>query len=285
MRIGFIGAGKAGFTLGKYFAENGLPVSGYYSRNPDSAKEASAFTGTNCYKTIGELVKASDMIFLTVPDGAIKDVFVSIEKESVKNKIICHCSGALSAAIFSETDQTNVFGYSIHPLFAISSKYEAFKEISKAFFTIEGHPQYLQKMKFMLESLGNPVQIISNENKVKYHAAAVFASNLVEALVFMGEQLLMQCGFSDEDAKAALMPLFINNCENIGRYGVQKALTGPVERGDLQTVKKHMEALNGNYKQVYRLLSESLTELANKKNDLRDYKAMDAFLKGMDDKL
>ena len=68
MKTGFIGAGKVGFTLGKFFAANNIQVTGYYSRRRESAKEAAAFTGTTVYDSIGELVQDSDAVFLTVPD-------------------------------------------------------------------------------------------------------------------------------------------------------------------------------------------------------------------------
>ena len=71
MRAGFIGAGKVGFTLGKYLAMHGIEISGYYSRTPASAKEAAEFTQSRYYTSIEEITKDSDTLFLTVPDGAI----------------------------------------------------------------------------------------------------------------------------------------------------------------------------------------------------------------------
>ena len=78
MRIGFVGAGKVGFTLGKYMSERNVCVSGYYSRSEESARQASLFTHTKYYETLEELIESSDALFLTVPDGAIEDVWNSI---------------------------------------------------------------------------------------------------------------------------------------------------------------------------------------------------------------
>ena len=79
MKTGFIGAGKVGFTLGKFFcskgstdcteSSNSIKVTGYYSRNTQSAEEAAKFTGTKAFTDIGALIEASDVLFLTVPDG------------------------------------------------------------------------------------------------------------------------------------------------------------------------------------------------------------------------
>ena len=86
MKIGIIGAGKVGFTLGKFFSQGGVRVTGYYSRDPDSAREAAAFTQSSFYGSLQPLIEDSDAIFITVPD------------KEITNKYICHCSGALSAA-------------------------------------------------------------------------------------------------------------------------------------------------------------------------------------------
>lgn len=271
MRIGFIGAGKIGFTLGKYFTEHNAEISGYYSRREESAKEASKFTHTRYYRQLKEIVSASDALFLTCPDDALEEVWNSLRQYSLKGKCICHCSGALSSAVFSEIGQMEAFGYSIHPLFAIHSKTESYREISKAFFTIEGHERYLDYWKDFFESLGNPVRVIAQERKVLYHAAAVFASNLVCALYAEGTKLMEQCGFDGESAEKALAPLFLNNAKSLAELGPKKALTGPLERADLSTIMKHLNTLPKEEKEIYQRLSVSLLEVAELKNPQRNY--------------
>ena len=97
MRIGFIGAGKVGFSLGRYFVENGLTVSGYYSRNIQSRTEASRFTRTKAFDELADLLNSSDTVFITVPDSAIREVYEQIRDIGIAGKLICHCSGAMSA--------------------------------------------------------------------------------------------------------------------------------------------------------------------------------------------
>ena len=163
MRIGFVGAGKVGVTLGKYMSERNVCVSGFYSRSEASAKQASLFTHTKYYRTLADIAESSDALFLTVPDGALEDVWNSLKQYSLTGKFICHCSGAMSSAVFSEIDQMGAFGYSIHPLFAIHSRLQSYQEISQAYFTIEGHPEYLYFWKKFFEDLGNPVRLIDGE--------------------------------------------------------------------------------------------------------------------------
>lgn len=271
MKIGFVGAGKVGFTLGKYFAEHHVDVSGYYSRNALTAKQASDFTHTRYYETLEEITASSDALFLTVPDGAIEEVWNSLKRYSLTGKHICHCSGAMSSAVFSGIGQMGAFGYSIHPLFAVSSKQNSYKEISQAYFTMEGDGEHLGFWRTFFEKLGNPVRVIRAEDKVRYHGAAVFASNLVTGLYEMGVSLLMSCGFDRESGEAALGPLFVNNAVNVAKKGTAAALTGPVERADVTTVAKHLDALAKEEREVYLRISAELLKIARRRNPDRDY--------------
>ncbi len=279
MRIGFIGAGKVGFTLGKYFTVHNADVSGYYSKSETSAKAAAEFTHTRYYLSLNEIINDSDALFLTCPDGEIENVWNSIKRYSLTGKVICHCSGALSCAVFSEISQMGAFGYSIHPFFAISSKENSYKEISKAYITIEGDEKYLNYWETFFAKMGNSVKIISGEKKVLYHSAAVFASNLICALFEESIKLLKDCGFDEEQAREAVSPIFLNNAASLVKMGAVKALTGPVERNDAATVQKHLEVLSGDEKRIYRLLSGVLTDIAKIKNPDNNYDELRGLLK------
>ncbi len=283
MNIGFIGAGKAGCSLGRYFKECGLEVTGYYSRNLESARSASEFTDTTCFTSVGAVVDKSDIIFLTVPDGEIESVWNEVKNFSIRLKIICHCSGALSSAVFSQNDKASAACgascYSVHPLLAIRSRTESYEELSQAFFTIEGDEDRMKDVRHIFACTGNEVQVISARDKEKYHAGAVFVSNHVAALMEIGTSLLQECGFERERAEQVLQPLFLNNCQGIARDGVTEALTGPVERGDVSTVAKHLGCLEGEQRKLYTLLSEQLLQIAVRKHPERDYMELESFLK------
>lgn len=280
MKIGFIGAGKVGFSLGKYFCEHDLNVTGYYSKNLQSAIQAAEFTNSMYFRDIEGIVESSDTLFLTVPDGAIGEVWDYIRGLSIKNKIICHCSGSLSSAVFSEIDNHQSYGYSIHPLFAFSDKLNSYKEISGAFFTIEGSKGRLHHMEMMLKQLGNPVQVISSENKSVYHGSAVFVSNFMVALAQTGVDMLVKCGFDENSARMALAPLMLGNVQSIINRGIVQSLTGPVERCDIETVANHLACLNDEDRAIYALLSRKLIEIAKKKNPSRNYGELENLIRG-----
>lgn len=278
IKFGFIGAGKVGFSLGKYLKENSIDVSGYYSKTQHSADEAAVFTNTRQYKNLEDIINDSDAIFITTPDGQIKSVWNEIKKLPIKEKVICHCSGSISSEIFSNINNHGAYGYSIHPMFAISDKYNSYKDLSQAFITIEGHEKHREYFKQLFSYLGNDVGVINMENKALYHAASVTVSNLVLGLINNGVSYLKECGFSDEMAIRALYPLIEFNLKNIKEKGTINSLTGPVERGDLGTIINHFSVLREEDKELYRLLSKNILRIAKVKNSDKNYKNLEEYL-------
>ena len=278
IKFGFIGAGKVGFSLGKYLKENNIDISGYYSKLQHSSKEAAIFTNTRQYNNLEDLIKNSDTIFITTPDNQIADVWNEIKMLPIKEKLICHCSGSISSEVFSNINNHGAYGYSIHPMFAISDKYNSYKNLSQAFITIEGHEKHIEYLKSLFLYLGNDVAIINKENKVLYHAASVTVSNLVLGLINNGVKYLEVCGFTKEVAIKALYPLSEYNLINIKEKGVVNSLTGPIERGDLSTVTNHLNVIPEEDKELYRLLSKNILKIAKVKNLDRDYKNLEEYL-------
>ena len=273
MRAGFIGAGKVGFTLGKYLAMHGIEISGYYSRTPASAKEAAEFTQSRYYTSIEEITKDSDTLFLTVPDGTIGEIWDDMRNLPIKNKNICHCSGSIPSTVFFDAEKRGAYRYSIHPLYAISSKATSYLDLGKACFTIEGSDAHLAELKALFSEMGNTVVAISPDSKALYHAAAD-----------MGTALLVKCGFSEAAAAEALSPLLLGNAQSVAEKGAVNALTGPIERGDAQTVSKHLQEIRKfaaestvgqDILTAYTALSKQLIRIAQQKHPQKDYKHLE----------
>lgn len=280
MNIGFIGAGKVGFSLGKYFAEHGINVIGYYSKKSESAKDAAEFTKSKQYNNVAELINESSVIFLTVPDSEIKQVYNIIKHIGISGKQICHCSGSITAsAAFPDISEYGALGYSIHPLFPISSKYDSYTGLRDAFFCIEGNIKYIDEWRNFFNKLGNRTRIISDETKSEYHAACAISSNLVCALVYESISLMKKCGFTEDEALIALKPLVSGNIKNIFESGPVAALTGPIERCDTSTVIRHLKCINHEQdRQMYKSVSLKLIEIAQKKHPDANYKYMKQIL-------
>lgn len=285
MQIGIIGAGKVGTTLGKYASDYGACVRGFYSRTKSSGLESAQFTGTEHFKTLDSLIEVSDTLFITTTDGEIARVWDCIAEKNVKGKVICHFSGSLSSDVFSNWKETGACVCSIHPIYAFSDKFTAYQNLSNAVFAVEGCQEALEKMQELFRLLPNQIVEISTKEKVKYHAAASIASNQVVSLIAMAVELLKEAGISEQSAYGLLKPLVENNVQSIfeqkeGKYrGCAKALTGPIERGDLQTVQKHLQHMDRpKWEHSYRAVGMLTAELAETKHPERDYAEMKKIL-------
>lgn len=283
MRCSFIGAGKVGVTLGRYLqTSTAVTLGGYYSRRYEAAQKAAEATASKAFETPEQLISESDVIFLTVPDASILQVYQEICQQDLSGKQIIHCSGSLNSGVFSDITARRAIGLSIHPLYAFSQPYGELESLSKAVITIEGNQKkdahVFHFWEKVFQEKGNPVIFMESDVKTKYHCAAVFGSNLVLGLLRESVKLFKDCGFSEEEALLALKPLTMGNLEKAFSLGLSQALTGPVERGDVDTIRKHMEQLDEKELLLYKALSQQALHLAKDRNKDRDYREAEELL-------
>ncbi|MDR0646115.1 MAG: DUF2520 domain-containing protein [Elusimicrobiota bacterium] len=267
-KIAFIGAGKAGLSIGRHFIKKGGFVCGFYDVNFNAANTR----GLNKFVSLEELAEQADIIFITVPDNQINHAWRELKKYPLKNKIICHASGVLTSQIFKNINKTGAFAFSAHPLYAINGVNTPLENIS---FAVEGSADKIEFMQKFFKAAGNPAIIINPKDKILYHAACVFASNLTSALIQTAADLFKKSNIPP----AAWQKLFIDNALNAINKGLIKSLTGPVERGDADSVHKHINALKGDCRNIYINLSKILLRAAKAKNPQRDYNAVEKELK------
>ena len=280
-RIGFIGTGKVGRALGMYLSEHGRTVNGYYSRSIHSAQSAAACIGATYYENLKDIANCSDVLFLTVPDRAIGPVWDQLvllqerQEISLRGKTVLHCSGSLSSDIFSNLQESGAKGYSLHPILAVSDPDIAREQFPTCIFTLEGEAgEHRQALLDDLRQAGLTVAPISKEKKVRYHGACVMASNLVNALLAASQQMLSGCGLDEDLCKRALTPLFLGNANAAATRGPMESLTGPIQRGDMVTVQKHVEELSkkeddGDLLCIYNALSQYLLHKKGEKGNER----------------
>lgn len=290
MKIGIIGAGKVGTTMGKYIVDHGGTVIGFYTRTESSGLESARFTETAYYTTLDSLIEKSDILFVATTDGAIKQIWDSIATRNVRGKVICHFSGSLSSDVFSNWEETGALACSVHPIYAFSNKFTAYKNLTSAKFAVEGSSRALERLQELFTLLPNEVVNISTEEKAKYHAAASLASNHVTGLIYLAVELLKESGIKEQEAYSLLKPLVEHNVEAVfsqnkddsgkGSYaGCVETLTGPIERSDLMTVREHLYKLEKPEQEaVYRAVGIQVAEAAGKKHPERSYKEMKQLL-------
>ncbi|WP_183108732.1 Rossmann-like and DUF2520 domain-containing protein [Thermohalobacter berrensis] len=274
MHIGFIGAGKVGTAFGIYLSKKCFKVTGYYSKTFESAIKASKLTKSTPYKKLSNLCCNCDIIFITTNDDEIEKVCERLVQENIltKGQIIIHMSGASSSKTLNKAKTKGCFIYSLHPLQSFADIDKAVTDLENTFFTVEGDKERIDVIENILKKLGNEYFVLSSEQKSIYHATACVVSNYLVTLIDYGLTLFDTIGMEKDKGFRALYPLIEGTIKNIYNLGPEKALTGPIARGDVDTIKKHIESLSlyaPDKVDFYKILGKKTLELAEK-NKLKD---------------
>jgi predicted short-subunit dehydrogenase-like oxidoreductase (DUF2520 family) len=243
LKIGFIGAGTVGTALAVLLNRNGYKVECVASRTRKSAKNlARMVEGCNIMDTNQDVADAADFIFITTPDDAIPRVVSRVKWR--KRQGVVHCSGADSIDILEPAKKAGARTGGFHPLQTFAGIDQAIENIPGSTFAIETKGPLLTTLKDMATALGGQWIELKSRDKVAYHAAAVFACNYLVTLVKLSTDLWETFGVPPEKATEALLPLLRGTLNNIETLGIPQCLTGPIARGDIGTISKHIQTLH-----------------------------------------
>jgi predicted short-subunit dehydrogenase-like oxidoreductase (DUF2520 family) len=257
MQLGFIGAGKVGTALGIYLKEKGFELSGYYSRSKDSCVQAAIRTQSNYYSTLKPLVEASDILFITTSDDQIESVAKQLCEECClkPGQLIIHTSGALPSTVLNVVKAFGCFTYSMHPLQAFADVDKSVSDLSNTYFCIEGDEEKISILEELLHTCKNAYFKVRPEQKILYHASACMLSNYLVTLIHNSLKLLDDIQLDNSTAFKAMLPLVNSTIQNVLELGTKDALTGPISRGDIDTVKKQFEAISSTSNEQLALFS------------------------------
>jgi predicted short-subunit dehydrogenase-like oxidoreductase (DUF2520 family) len=241
--IGFIGAGTTGTALAVRLAQHGYPVTAVSSRSLTSAEKlASRIIGCKVYNGAQEVADVAQLVFITTPDDTISKVAAEIQWHDGQN--VVHCSGAHSVDILEPAKQQGANTGCFHPLQTFASVDQAIDNIPGSTFAIEAEEPLASILKEMATALEGDCVILKAGDKVLYHAAAVIACNYLVTLVKLATDLWQTFEVPPAQATKALMPLLRGTLSNIENVGLPNCLTGPIARGDLGTISRHLESLS-----------------------------------------
>ncbi len=242
LKLGFIGAGTVGIALASKLNEAGYTVSSVYSRRHESMKKmTNRIPGCRAADDCQAVADNSDIVFITTPDGEIGNVVSLVRWENGKS--VVHCSGADSTDVLIPAEVQGAQTGAFHPLQTFAGIDEAIENIPGSTFAIEAEEPLLTELKKMASALGGKYIRLEADEKVVYHAAAVMACNYLVTLIKQATDLWKTFDIPTLQATRALLPLIKGTIHNIETVGIPDCLTGPIARGDIGTVRKHIEAL------------------------------------------
>jgi predicted short-subunit dehydrogenase-like oxidoreductase (DUF2520 family) len=246
--LGFIGIGVVGTALATALAGAGYSIVAVYSRRRARAAElASSLSRTQitaeCLvaSTPQQVVDASDLIFLTVSDDAIRPMCDSLTWTARKAAV--HCNGSASTELLARAAAGSAAAGVFHPLQSFATPEQAAANLPGSPFGIEASTaDLLAVLQRMAEALGGTALVVRGDKAI-YHASAVIASNFLVTVVDIAAGLWDTLGLSKEEGLRALLPLVRGTVENLDHVGLPAALTGPIARGDVGPIRRHIAAL------------------------------------------
>lgn len=275
MKLGFIGAGVVGTALAVRLSEKGYAVSAVASRSAASAQRlADAVWGCRAYETNQDVADVCDFVFVTTPDDAIARVIAEVRWHAGQK--VAHCSGADSLDVLEKARSEGAQVGAFHPLQTFASVDHAIANLPGSTFALEAEGEMLGTLKGMAEALEGRWVVLGPGDKVLYHAAAVMACNYMVTLVKMATDLWASFGVAPAEAIRALRPLLQGTVNNIANVGLPNCLTGPIARGDVGTIRKHLEALEARAPEIapiYREMGLRTIPIALQKGRINEERA------------
>ena len=252
MRVGFIGAGKVGQSFAWYLKHQGVDISGFYSRRMESSSAIASALNCKAFETIGALVEQSDMVGITVNDDQINVVVDSLINLGLdlKTKFFFHMSGVHNSESLKLLSE-RVF--TLHPLKAFPKIETSSAHFQNIYFSLENADAFILKW---TTDIGLKTFEIQSDKKVKYHAAAAILSNYMVSIIDFGLHQLDDVGLERRFALEAMWPLIEDTLTNIKKLGPKQALTGPIARGDIETIKMHLSCLDAESRELYKSLGK-----------------------------
>lgn len=246
MKIAIIGAGRAGRAMGTALKNGGCEIVAVSGGGSFAARDFAESIGAMFCLQAVDVVRLAQVVLLAVPDREL----IAVSEELARAKlpsglVVLHVCGSKNAFILKALQDKGVAIGSMHPLQSLTEDTKISAEkVAGSYFAIDGDEAAMAAARQMVETVGGHALSIPPQKRALYHAAACLASNYMVGLLRAAAQVFEACGIEEQDSLAALRPILEGTLQNVLTQGTKKSLTGPICRGDIQTVQAHVEQLD-----------------------------------------
>lgn len=272
MKFGLIGASKTGTAIAYHLWQKGYEPAFLWNRSAKNLTKAKKIVPFFIATTEMQKVNADcDFIIFSVSDDAIAEVvehFLCLFPDCTAK--LFHTSGALDSSIFGNYKNSGSF----HPVISISSIEKGIEIIPKTIFTCQG--QIAAFLQHLAGKIGQSGVVLSSEQKKVIHVSAVFMNNYLTGMIEEIKLLNQNCGINN--AGEILQAITNQTVEQAWEKCIDENLTGPVKRGDVNTIRKHLKILEDNklFEQLYKNFGKILLKFVN--NDSEKHKELNDLL-------
>jgi predicted short-subunit dehydrogenase-like oxidoreductase (DUF2520 family) len=267
-RLSIIGAGKVGQAIAILASRAGYETVTVGVLQPEQVPKETRknLTDIPILHSV-EAAREAELLLLTVPDDRIEACCLALSEAGVlqSGMTVGHCSGALGSEVLSPAAEMGCSIGSTHPLQTFPTVAAAVTTLPGTHWFTEGEPAAVERLNQLVSAMSGISVPLSTSQKALYHTAAVMACNYLTSLMDMA---LTAAGHADLDRDLmlkALLPLVRTTLTNIEQLGTAEALTGPIARGDVETVARHLQAMHPHAEELqepYRALGAWTLRLA-----------------------
>jgi predicted short-subunit dehydrogenase-like oxidoreductase (DUF2520 family) len=267
--IAIVGSGRLGSSLAVKLNSVGYRVAEIVSRDgklsTTQARRLAKSVGASSSPVRAARLDA-DVIWFCVPDSQIALAANDLGTRRWKGRIALHSSGVLVSGSLRKLRERGASVASVHPLMTFLR--ESAPNLTNAAFALEGDPAAVHAATKIVRELGGKAFRIRPQDKAAYHAFATMICPLFVSLLAVSERAAVMAGISARDARSRLLPIIRQTLANYERLGPKAAFTGPIVRGDVETVRLHLQALARVpvAKQVYRALAKAALQTLPSRN-------------------
>lgn len=260
--IGIIGPGRAGLGLALALRGAGLAVAGVHGRRRKSVPRGVRLSVGGMPPWLGE----AGVVLLAVRDDALPGLVRALVRSGLaRGCVFLHLSGALTSRVLAPLRARGAAVGAMHPLMTVSDEpRRAAAHLRGATFAIEGDAAAVRAARRLARAVAAVPVAIRPSGKARYHAGAVFASNYLVTMLATAQAQLVAAGLSEPAARRALAPLARASLANVADHGPLRALTGPVARGDVATLRRHLAALPDETRRLYAAVGRATLALARR---------------------
>ena len=281
MRVVFVGPGRAGIALGRVLRGGGCAVALHYVGRRERAPATDFFASGNVEysSSLAEVRGRPGVLVLSVPDdalaGAVSDV---LQVGPGAGWSVLHLSGMHDTSILAPLRRAGYAVGTLHPLQALSRTETALELLPESSFVISGDETAADAARAIVACLGGRALAIPDPGRPLYHAAATLIAQGIPVLVEAASRWMAQAGGDQEAAREGLQGLLEGVVANMRTEGLGAA-TGPLVRGDVQTVARHLQTLAGSDRALYTQISRALLRAMAPRMSDEHLSAFDTLLK------
>jgi predicted short-subunit dehydrogenase-like oxidoreductase (DUF2520 family) len=268
--VAIVGAGNLAAALATSLRQAGYEIDAVISRSRGaSLRNARSLAGeVDAYASVGPPASLrAEIVWFCVPDAEIARAGRLLAgKIEWKGKVALHSSGALTSDELGSLRERGAAVASVHPLmtFVRGSR----PPLAGVPFAIEGDATAERVARRVVKNLGGSVHSIRKEDKAAYHAWGTFASPLFTALLATTERVASAAGVNRKSARRRMIPILLQTLANYAAFGAERGFSGPIIRGDVDTVKRHLRVLRREpgAREVYLVLARAALRYLPTKN-------------------